>query len=60
MDRLDDLIACLKKRGIYYSTDVYVSRRNIPASEFGDLGAIQDMREYKALFYIDDRVYADW
>ena len=60
MDRLDYLIACLKKRGIYYSTDVYVSRRNIPASEFGDLGAIQDIREYKALFYIDDRVYADW
>ena len=60
MDKLDYLIACLKKRGIYYSTDVYVSRRDIPASEFGDLGAIRSMQEYKALFYVDDRVYADW
>lgn len=60
MDRLDYLIACLKKRGIYYTTDVYVSRRDIPASEFGDLGAIQNIQEYKALFYIDDRVFADW
>ena len=53
MDKLDYLIACLKKRGIYYSTDVYVSRRDIPASEFGDLGSIRSMQEYKALFYVD-------
>lgn len=60
MDRLDYLIACLKKRGIYYTTDVYVSRRNIPSAELGGMDAIRNVREYKALFYIDDRVYADW
>lgn len=60
MDRLDYLIACLKKRGIYYTTDVYVSRRNIPSSELGGMETIKTPREYKALFYVDDRVYADW
>lgn len=60
VDRLDYLLACLKKRGIYYTTDVYVSRRNIPAAELGSAGAIATPNEYKALFYINDDVYADW
>ena len=60
VDRLDYLLACLKKRGIYYTTDVYVSRRNIPAAELGSIGAIASPAEYKALFYINDDVYADW
>ena len=60
MERLDYLLATLKKRGIYYTTDVYVSRRNIPASEIPGVGAIQTPQEYKALFYIDDRVYENW
>ena len=60
MERLDYLLATLKKRGIYYTTDVYVSRRNIPAAEIPGVGAIQTPQEYKALFYIDDRVYENW
>lgn len=60
VDRLDYLLACLKKRGIYYTTDVYVSRRNIPAAELGSAGAIATSAEYKAFFYINDDVYADW
>lgn len=59
-DRLDYFLACLKKRGIYYTTDIYVSRRNIPAAELGTAGAIATPAEYKALFYVDDAVYADW
>ena len=59
-DRLDYFIDCLRKRGIYYTTDVYVSRRSIPASELPELGGIETPGEYKALFYIDDTVYANW
>ncbi|MBS1369609.1 MAG: hypothetical protein HPZ91_06590 [Lentisphaeria bacterium] len=60
MDRLEYFLACLKKRGIYYTTDVYVSRRNIPGSELGRKEGIAAPAEYKALFYVDDAVYADW
>lgn len=60
MDRLHYFLACLKKRGIYYTTDVYVSRRQIPASELGAIGAIATPEEYKGLFYVNDEVYADW
>lgn len=60
MDKFDYLASCLKKRGIYYTTDIYVSRNNISAPELGDLGKITNVREYKALFYIDDRVFNEW
>lgn len=60
MDKFDYLASCLKKRGIYYTTDIYVSRNNISAPELGDLGKISNVREYKALFYIDDRVFNEW
>ncbi len=59
-DKLDYLIDCLRKRGVYYTTDVYVSRRNIPAAELPELGGIAAPGEYKALFWIDDAVYANW
>lgn len=59
-DRLDCLLACMKKRGIYYTTDVYVSRRMLTAAELPGLGRIETPAEFKALFWIDDVVYANW
>lgn len=59
-DRLDYLLACLKERGIYYTTDIYVSRRNIPGSDVGLSHDIKNPSEYKARIYIDDNVLNDW
>ncbi len=59
-DKLEYLIACLKKQGIYYTTDIYVSRRDIPASEIPELGGIATLADYKAFFFVSDAVYANW
>ncbi len=60
MDQLEYLIAALKKRGIYVSTDLYVSRvpnkGEIP--EFP--GRVISMGEYKGLFWIMDSVFENW
>ena len=50
----------MKKRGIYYTTDVYATRRNIPETEIPGAAPFLSVAEYKALLYIDDRVYANW
>ena len=60
MDQLEYLIAALKKRGIYISTDLYVSR--VP--DRGEIPEFPDraigMNEYKGLFWIMDSVYENW
>ena len=60
MDQLEYLIAALKKRGIYISTDLYVSR--IPGR--GEIPEFPDralgMDEYKGLFWLMDSVYENW
>ena len=59
-DQLDYLISCFRKRGIYYTTDLYVSRRinkgEIP--EFPD--ARLSVKAYKALAFVLPSVMDNW
>lgn len=59
-DNLDYLIYCIKKEGMYITTDAYVSRRGITKEELPEYGPITVPREYKALFWIDDKVFENW
>lgn len=60
MEQLDYFIWCLKKRGIYVTTDLYVSRR-LPAGEIPEYpGALTNIRSYKAMFWLLDSVWENW
>ena len=60
IDKFDYLIHCLKKNGLYITTDVYVSRRGITKLELPKYGPISGLAEYKALFWVDDDVFQNW
>ncbi|MBS1369917.1 MAG: hypothetical protein HPZ91_08205 [Lentisphaeria bacterium] len=54
LDRLDYLIACFKKRGIYITTDLYVSRK-LSKGELPELpGEAPDLSSFKALIFVLD------
>lgn len=60
LDQLDFLCAALKRRGIYLSTDLFVSRP-IPAERIypgtpGELG----MEEYKMAVHVNERAFEDF
>ena len=56
----DVLFAALKKRGIYATTDVYVSR-NVRAAEIypGEDGLIE-MNEFKRLLAVNENAFTSW
>ncbi|MBR0459949.1 MAG: hypothetical protein IJJ26_11985 [Victivallales bacterium] len=60
MDKLDYLYYCLKQQGIYFTTDLYISRRP-PAGTFKVYPKRMGKHTtYKALFWISDEVYDNW
>ncbi len=60
IDQLDYLIHCFKKRGMYITTDLYISRR-LPKGEIPEYpDAIPDIAVYKALVWILDSAFENW
>lgn len=60
VDKFDYLIYCLKKNGLYITTDVYTSRRGITKFELPKYGPLKGFHEYKALFWVDEDVFQNW
>ena len=60
MDRMDYFMACLKKRGIYVQTDLFISRRTAAGEIPGIPWRITNFDEYKALLYLQDAVFENW
>ncbi len=60
MEKLDYLIACLKKRGIYIQTDLFVSRRPAAGEIPGYPRRMENFDLYKALLYFQDPVFENW
>jgi len=58
LDRLDYLVAALKRRGLYVSTDLYVSRR-VKAGEIFP-GAEGYVSEFKLLLPVSQAAFANW
>ncbi len=58
LDQLDYFVAAMKKRGLYVSTDLYVSRR-VKASEIFP-GASGRLRELKLLIPVSEAAFANW
>ena len=59
-ERLDYLIAKAIERGLYVTTDLYVSRK-VTWKELGrDLAGGPDVQLYKSLVLVDDAAYANW
>ena len=60
LDQLDYLMSCMSKRGIYYTTDLYVSR----PLEKGELPEFPDrairQQEFKALVPVLDSAMENW
>ncbi|MDQ0290781.1 hypothetical protein [Oligosphaera ethanolica] len=60
MDQLDYLVHCLKQRGIYITTDLYISRR-LPKGEIPEYpDVLSDITAYKAMFWLLDSVWRNW
>lgn len=60
IDRLDYFLAACFKRGIYVTTDLFVSRP-VPRSEIGQTGGGNvGMDEYKDLVPVHDKAFENW
>lgn len=64
LERFDYFIAALKKRGIYFTTDLYVTYHpfaaTIPKVEKRPPKSYIYAREYKGLFYVMDQIFDDY
>ncbi|MBL8992463.1 MAG: hypothetical protein JNM63_03930, partial [Spirochaetia bacterium] len=59
LDRVDELFAALKSRGIYITSDIFVSRV-IPRGEIPDWPKSPGMKEYKALVHVLPSALESW
>lgn len=59
MDKLDYLFHCCKERGIYLTTDLFVSR--MPQEVFAELGRpVKNWEEFKFLIHLLDDARKNW
>ncbi|MBS1368339.1 MAG: hypothetical protein HPZ91_00125 [Lentisphaeria bacterium] len=59
LDRLEYLIACLKKRGIYITSDLFVSRK-FDREAFPELPGLGDKANFKALVFVASSAMENW
>lgn len=60
LDRLDYLVAAMKKRGIYITTDLYVSRVLADDAVEKDIGWNKSMTANKAAFFVSRKAVENW
>lgn len=59
-DKLDYLVAAMKKRGIYITTDLYVSRVLADDAVEKDIGWDKSMTANKAAFFVSRKAVENW
>ncbi|MHC4201952.1 MAG: PA14 domain-containing protein, partial [Planctomycetota bacterium] len=60
LDQLDYLFAALKKRGVYVTTDLFVSRPVMAGEIWAGEEGLVGMDEFKMLVPVNDRAFANW
>ena len=60
LDKLDYLVAAMKKRGIYITTDLYVSRVLADDAVEKDIGWGKAMAANKAAFFVSRKAVENW
>ena len=60
LDKLDYLVAAMKKRGIYLTTDLYVSRVLADDAVEKDIGWDKSMTANKAAFFVSRKAVENW
>jgi len=60
LDQLDYLLAALKKRGIYTTTDLYVSRPVMAREIWDGAEGRVEMDDFKVAVMVNDKAFANW
>jgi hypothetical protein len=60
LDQLDYLLAAFKKRGIYITTDLYVSRPVQAREIWADGEGKVEMNDFKLAVMVNERAFANW
>jgi hypothetical protein len=60
LDQLDYLLAAFKKRGIYITTDLFVSRPVLTREIWTDGEGRLDMHDFKLAVMVNEKAFANW
>jgi hypothetical protein len=60
LDQLDYLLAAFKKRGLYLTTDLYVSRPVQAAEIWDGVAGRVELNEFKFAVMVNERAFANW